>query len=112
MVYLSAFFSILTLYWNIELDEVQIASLLDIALMKLIAVWDGALAEKARLEVSGIRKGHLSTLKRRVKEKLAQTRRSAGKLPVYVVVIQFGRPLGGEKMSRVVPFLGTRGEGR
>jgi len=33
-----SFFSILTLYWNIELDEVQIASLLDIALMKLIAI--------------------------------------------------------------------------
>ena len=54
---------------------------------------DNFLAEQARLEVSGIRKGNLSTLKRRVKEKLAQTTRSAGKLPAYVVVIQFGTPL-------------------
>ena len=56
--------------------------------------------DAARLEVSGIlsAEGNPSQVQRavdrRVKEKLKQTRRSAGSLPAYVVVIEFGSPLG------------------
>ncbi len=47
---------------------------------------------KARLEVSGIRTGSSSTISRRVKRKLEQTDKSAGKLPAVVVVVEFGTP--------------------
>jgi len=48
---------------------------------------------KARLEISGIRKGGESDIKTRVKQKLKQTNQSDGKLPAYVIVIEFGRPV-------------------
>lgn len=48
---------------------------------------------KARLEVSGIRTGNDSQLRRRVKEKLQQTTVSDKmKLPAFVAVTEFGTP--------------------
>jgi len=48
---------------------------------------------KARLEISGIRRGHDSIVKARVKQKLQQTNLSDGLLlPAYVIVVEFGRP--------------------
>ncbi len=52
---------------------------------------------KARLEVSGIRKGLDRELDSRVKEKLKQTEKSSDLIPGFVVVVEFGRP-----KSRVV----------
>ena len=55
---------------------------------------------KARLEVSGILsvQGSAKDIERavakRVREKLKQTQASSGSLPAYVVVIEFGSPLG------------------
>ena len=49
---------------------------------------------KARLEVSGIRRGATSTVMRRVRQKLGQTDRSENTLlPAYVIVVEFGTPL-------------------
>lgn len=48
--------------------------------------------QKARLEVSGIRHGTDGAVDSRVKTKLEQTRRSDGRLPAYVAVIEFGAP--------------------
>ena len=48
---------------------------------------------KARLEISGIRQGNDTAVRARVKQKLNQTGRSAGKFPAYVIVVEFGRPL-------------------
>jgi hypothetical protein len=48
---------------------------------------------KARLEISGIRKGDDSMVKARVQQKLKQTERSQGSLPAYIVVVEFSRPL-------------------
>ena len=45
----------------------------------------------ARLEVSGILRGP-ERIGGRVKEKLKQTQKSAGELPVTVVVVEFSRP--------------------
>lgn len=53
--------------------------------------------EKARLEVSGIRKGSESEIKARLRQKKEQTKRSDGLLPAYIVVVEFGEP-----KSRVV----------
>ena len=56
--------------------------------------------KKARLEVSGIlsAKGSAKDVERavakRVREKLKQTQSSSGLLPAYVVVVEFGSPLG------------------
>jgi hypothetical protein len=56
--------------------------------------------KKARLEVSGILsvKGNVRDVEKavakRVREKLKQTQSSSGSLPAYVVVIEFGSPLG------------------
>ena len=48
----------------------------------------------ARLEVSGIRHGNDSDIRRRVKDKLKQTDRSDSVfLPAYVIVVEFGNPL-------------------
>lgn len=48
---------------------------------------------KARLEVSGIRKGSDSIIADRVRSKLQQTERSSGTgLPAVVVVVEFGDP--------------------
>lgn len=54
---------------------------------------DPPFQDKARLEVSGIRSGDSKMVHKRVKEKLSQTTRSAGKLPAYVVVVEFSSPL-------------------
>jgi hypothetical protein len=48
--------------------------------------------KKARLEVSGILSGDHQEVKRRVEVKKRQTKRSDGKLPAYVVVVEFGAP--------------------
>lgn len=48
---------------------------------------------KARLEISGIRKGCDHDVKARIRQKLIQTGRSDGSLPTYVIVVEFGRPL-------------------
>ncbi len=49
---------------------------------------------KARLEVSGIRQGHDSAVRRRVREKLRQTDMSDDlRNPAYVIVVEFGCPL-------------------
>ena len=48
---------------------------------------------KARLEISGILNGSSGKVQARVKEKLQQTYRSDGPLPVFVVVVEFGTPL-------------------
>ncbi len=47
---------------------------------------------KARLEVSGILKGGDSEIRRRVHEKLDQLTPSDGRLPGWVVVVEFGAP--------------------
>ena len=55
---------------------------------------------KARLEVSGILSVEGSDIDveravaKRVREKLKQTQSSSGPLPAYVVVVEFGSPLG------------------
>lgn len=49
--------------------------------------------DAARLEVSGILEGDDSLVNTRVKQKHAQTKRSAGRLPAYVIVVEFRRPL-------------------
>jgi hypothetical protein len=48
---------------------------------------------KARLEISGIRRGDDSDIKARVRQKLKQTNQSDGLLPAYVIVVEFGSPL-------------------
>lgn len=48
---------------------------------------------KARLEISGIRKGNDSDITRRTRQKLKQTARSGGSLPAYAIVVEFGKPL-------------------
>lgn len=48
---------------------------------------------KARLEISGIRRGNDRDIKARVRQKLRQTDRSDGLLPAYVIVVEFGNPL-------------------
>jgi len=47
---------------------------------------------KKRLEVSGILNGDESSIRSRVKTKLEQIARSDGKLPAYVVVVEFSQP--------------------
>lgn len=50
--------------------------------------------DKAGLEISGIRQGRDSVVSARVEEKLRQTRRSHHlRRPIYVIVVEFGRPL-------------------
>jgi hypothetical protein len=49
--------------------------------------------QKIRLEVSGIRKGIPSRIRARVERKKAQTQRSDGLLPAYVIVVEFSHPL-------------------
>ena len=49
---------------------------------------------RARLEVSGIRQGDESAVRTRVQQKLKQAKRSdETKLPAFVIVVEFGRPL-------------------
>lgn len=49
--------------------------------------------DKARLEISGIRKGTESDVKSRVRQKLKQTTRSASTLPAFAIVVEFSKPL-------------------
>lgn len=53
---------------------------------------DGPFQRKARLEVSGIRKGSPAMISGRVNQKLEQTKKSDGKYPAVVVVVEFGTP--------------------
>ncbi len=56
--------------------------------------------KKARLEVSGIRNGGDSEIKKRVKRKINQTNLSdATRLPAFVVIVEFSQPVSyiGEK---------------
>lgn len=49
---------------------------------------------KARLEVSGIRRGDSSAVKSRIKQKRRQTDSSDGtRLPAHIVVVEFSEPL-------------------
>ena len=50
-------------------------------------------ARKARLEVSGIRKGTTREVNARVNEKLKQIERSGDSPPGYIIVVEFGTPL-------------------
>jgi hypothetical protein len=53
----------------------------------------GIFQRAARLEVSGILKGDKTIVSTRLKEKLAQTKRSDDALlPAYVVIVDFGTP--------------------
>ncbi len=52
---------------------------------------------KARLEVSGIRRGDLRAVRARVRQKIEQTRKSDGRLPAFIIVVEFSRP-----QSRVI----------
>ena len=55
---------------------------------------DTNLVARVRLEVSGIRKGNDSTIRRRVRKKLIQTGPSDNlRIPAYAVVVEFGTPL-------------------
>ena len=55
---------------------------------------DEGFVNKAGLEISGIREGDNSTIKARVKQKLQQTDQSDHtELEIYVIVVEFGRPL-------------------
>ena len=50
--------------------------------------------DKAGLEISGVRQGRDSIVNARVEEKLRQAHRSRHLgLPVYVIVVEFGRPI-------------------
>ena len=53
---------------------------------------DDLFQRKARLEVSGIRTGSLAHIKGRLKQKIEQTKKSDGKLPAVIVVVEFGKP--------------------
>ena len=57
---------------------------------------DVTFQRKARMEVSGIRRGDRRLVMARVREKLNQTKASDaeyGDLPAYVIVVEFGTPL-------------------
>ena len=55
---------------------------------------DTTLQRKARLEVSGIRHGDDHAVRARVTQKLHQTSQSdLTRLPAFVIVVEFGRPL-------------------
>ena len=55
---------------------------------------DDSLVVRGRMEVSGILQGSDSQIRSRVRSKLGQTDRSdITGLPVYVIVVEFGRPL-------------------
>jgi len=46
----------------------------------------------ALLEVSGIRRGSTAQIGSRVRQKRQQVNVAAGEFPVYVVVVEFGKP--------------------
>lgn len=49
--------------------------------------------QRARLEVSGIRRGSKSEIESRVRLKLDQTKKSNGASPALIMVIEFSRPM-------------------
>ena len=51
------------------------------------------LQDKARLEVSGIRKGNESLIDSRIKLKMKQTERSDNGLRAVIIVVEFSNPL-------------------
>lgn len=51
------------------------------------------LEDAARLEVSGILRGNRSSINSRVATKKGQTKPTDGTLPVYIIVVEFGRPV-------------------
>lgn len=53
---------------------------------------DTLFQNRARLEVSGIRKPDERAFRARVVTKLEQTKRSDGALPALVVIVEFGKP--------------------
>ncbi len=53
---------------------------------------DELFQNRARLEVSGIRRGSSAIVSRRVSEKLKQIANPGAKLPAIVVVVEFGTP--------------------
>jgi len=53
---------------------------------------DPLFQNKARLEVSGIRRGNESEIKSRVSEKLRRSAKIPNSLPLYVSVTEFGTP--------------------
>lgn len=53
---------------------------------------DDLFQKKARLEVSGIRTGSLAKIKGRLNQKMKQTKKSDGKLPAVIVIVEFGTP--------------------
>ena len=56
----------------------------------------GMFQRKGRLEVSGIRRGDNSAIRRRVRQKLRQTELSDASFPdkpAYVIVVEFGNPV-------------------
>jgi hypothetical protein len=58
---------------------------------------DRLFQNRARLEVSGIRKGDESQVRQRVRQKIRQTNKSDGNLPAVIAVVEFSTP-----RSRVV----------
>lgn len=48
---------------------------------------------KARLEISGIIEGNESKIKARLKQKLEQTKLTKSKLPTYIVIVEFSKPV-------------------
>jgi hypothetical protein len=48
---------------------------------------------KARLEVSGIRRGDERAIKARVKKKINQTKPSDGSLPAFIIIVEFSKPV-------------------
>lgn len=55
---------------------------------------DEGFANKAGLEISGIRKGDDRTIKNRIRQKIQQTDRTEDSdLQIYVIVVEFGTPV-------------------
>ena len=54
---------------------------------------DPAFQRKARLEVSGLRRGSTAQVKARLELKKRQIGNTVHTLPGYVVVVEFGQPL-------------------
>ena len=82
-------------YWLGDKDATNISLAEQTATMALReALQDNDLVVRGRMEVSGIQLGNDSIVRARVRRKLNQTNRSDDwRLPAYVVVVEFGRPL-------------------
>jgi len=55
--------------------------------------FDPSVQHRARLEVSGIRRGSKQQVATRVKQKKTQTDVSNGEYPAFIVVVEFGAPV-------------------